>query len=108
MKLDEIGEWSEIKLEIIRKYASAFTTIMKNQKWCKGYVYIDAFAGAGVHISRKPESSFQVPLKMHLRLKTLLLNTTTLISTKKKQNSLRCSLMKNSTLKFTKKTAMRY
>jgi hypothetical protein len=24
---------------------------MKNQTWCKGYVYIDAFAGAGKHIS---------------------------------------------------------
>jgi three-Cys-motif partner protein len=53
MKLDEIGEWSEIKLEIIKKYASAFTNIMKNQAWCQGYAYIDAFAGAGVHISRK-------------------------------------------------------
>jgi three-Cys-motif partner protein len=53
MKLDEIGFWSEIKLEIIKKYANAFTTIMKNQKWCKGYVYIDAFAGAGIHIRRK-------------------------------------------------------
>lgn len=53
MKLDKIGEWSEIKLEIIKEYASAFTTIMKNQGWCKGYAYMDAFAGAGVHISRK-------------------------------------------------------
>lgn len=53
MKLDEIGEWSEIKLEIIKKYASAFTNIMKDQAWCQGYVYIDAFAGAGVHIRRK-------------------------------------------------------
>jgi len=34
MKLDEIGEWPEIKLEIIKKCASAFTTIMKEQPWC--------------------------------------------------------------------------
>ena len=53
MKLDQIGFWSEIKLEIIKKYAGAYTSIMKNQAWCKGYVYIDAFAGAGKHISRK-------------------------------------------------------
>ena len=53
MKLDKIGVWSEIKLEIIKEYAHAFTTIMKNQDWCKGYAYIDAFAGAGIHISRK-------------------------------------------------------
>lgn len=53
MKLDEIGIWSEIKLDIIREYASAFTTIMRKQGWCKGYAYIDAFAGAGLHISRR-------------------------------------------------------
>jgi len=53
MKLDEIGIWSEIKLDIIKEYANAFTTIMKSQTWCKGYVYIDAFAGAGVHISKR-------------------------------------------------------
>lgn len=53
MKLDQIGIWSEIKLEIIKKYAHAYTSIMKNQAWCKGYVYIDAFAGAGKHISRR-------------------------------------------------------
>ena len=53
MKLDKIGEWSEIKLEIIKEYANTFTKIMKNQRWCRGYSYIDAFAGPGVHISRK-------------------------------------------------------
>lgn len=53
MKLDEIGIWSEIKLDIIKEYASAFTTIMRSQKWCKGYAYIDAFAGPGVHISKR-------------------------------------------------------
>lgn len=53
MKLDEIGFWSEIKLEIIKEYAHAFTIIMKSKEWCKGYVYIDAFAGAGIHISRR-------------------------------------------------------
>lgn len=53
MKLDQIGIWSEIKLEIIKKYASAYTSIMSRQNWCKGYVYIDAFAGAGKHISKR-------------------------------------------------------
>ena len=53
MKLDKIGVWSEIKLDIIKEYARAFTTIMRNQDWCQGYAYIDAFAGAGVHISRR-------------------------------------------------------
>lgn len=53
MKLDSIGFWSEIKLEIIKEYAGAYTKIMNKQPWCKGYVYIDAFAGAGKHISRR-------------------------------------------------------
>ena len=53
MKLDEIGIWTEVKLDIIKEYANAFTKIMKNKEWCKGYVYIDAFAGPGVHISKR-------------------------------------------------------
>jgi len=53
VRFENIGVWSEIKLEIIKKYASAFTMIMKNQPWSRGYVYIDAFAGAGVNISRR-------------------------------------------------------
>lgn len=53
MKLDKIGIWSEIKLDIIREYASAFTGIMRKQEWCTGYAYVDAFAGAGIHISRR-------------------------------------------------------
>jgi len=53
MKLDNIGIWSEIKLDIIKEYADSFTKIMKSQEWCKGYVYIDAFAGPGVHISKR-------------------------------------------------------
>ncbi len=52
MKYDEIGEWSEIKLEIIKKYAGAYTTILSKKEWCKGYAYIDAFAGAGQHIRK--------------------------------------------------------
>jgi three-Cys-motif partner protein len=57
MKYDEIGEWSEIKLEIIKKYAGAYTTILSKKPWCKGYAYIDAFAGAGQHI-RKTTGEF--------------------------------------------------
>lgn len=53
VKLDQIGIWSEIRLEIIKKYASAYASIMSKQSWCQGYVYIYAFAGAGKHISRQ-------------------------------------------------------
>ena len=54
LKFDEIGYWSEIKLDIIRDYAAAYSKILSAQKKPALYhVYIDAFAGAGIHISRK-------------------------------------------------------
>ncbi len=52
LEFDEIGVWSEIKLEIIREYAKAYSTILSAQKASFSHVYIDAFAGAGQHISR--------------------------------------------------------
>ena len=57
MKYDEIGEWSEIKLEIIKEYAGAYTNILSKMPWCTGYAYIDAFAGAGRH-RRKTTGEF--------------------------------------------------
>lgn len=50
---DEIDYWSVIKLDIIRKYASAYSKIMNKQDSIKRHLYIDAFAGAGKHISKK-------------------------------------------------------
>ena len=47
---DEIGYWSEIKLEIVRKYAKAYSTILSRQRL--EHVYVDGFAGAGVHVAR--------------------------------------------------------
>jgi hypothetical protein len=32
LELERIGNWSKIKIEIIKKYAKAYTTILKNQK----------------------------------------------------------------------------
>jgi len=53
LKFDKIGYWSEVKLDIIKDYALAYSTILAAQKKPKLYhIYIDAFAGAGVHISR--------------------------------------------------------
>lgn len=53
-EFDKISSWSEIKLEIIEKYAQAYSTIMDNQ-FERGFkhAYIDAFSGAGLHISKK-------------------------------------------------------
>lgn len=53
LKDHEIGYWSEVKLEIVKKYASAYSTILANQQHIKKYLYIDAFAGAGTHISKR-------------------------------------------------------
>lgn len=51
---DEIGFWSEIKLEIIEKYALAYSKILTQQKNPQLYhIYIDAFAGPGLHISKR-------------------------------------------------------
>lgn len=53
LTLDKIGYWSEVKLEIIRRYAEAYSTILASQKNPSfHHVYIDAFAGAGVHLSK--------------------------------------------------------
>jgi three-Cys-motif partner protein len=52
-KFDEIGYWSEVKLDIIKDYAKAYSTILTKKNWCKGHHYIDAFAGAGIHISKE-------------------------------------------------------
>ncbi len=53
---DEIGIWSEVKLAIIKDYASAYARILdatqrktaSSLKW----LYIDAFAGPGIHLSK--------------------------------------------------------
>jgi hypothetical protein len=36
---EAIGRWTEIKLQIIREYAAAYTTILKEQPWCRSYAY---------------------------------------------------------------------
>jgi three-Cys-motif partner protein len=53
---DEIGIWSEVKLAIIKEYAAAYSKILdstrrqsvRSLRW----LYIDAFAGPGVHLSK--------------------------------------------------------
>jgi len=53
LRYDEIGYWSEVKLDIIKKYAAAYSKILTSQIHPRLYhLYIDAFAGAGKHISK--------------------------------------------------------
>lgn len=49
-KFDNIGRWSEVKLDIVREYAVPYSRIMTSQGF--RHLYVDAFAGAGVHFSR--------------------------------------------------------
>src|SRR5258708_36893110 len=52
-EFDEIGYWSEIKLEILKDYASAYSKILAAQRNpALEHVYIDAFAGAGMHLTK--------------------------------------------------------
>ena len=42
------GPWAKEKLKCLGDYLSAYTKVFRNQRhWCKGLIYIDAFAGAG-------------------------------------------------------------
>jgi three-Cys-motif partner protein len=50
---DEIGYWSEIKLDIVGRYALKYSIILASRRNPEfHHVYIDAFAGSGMHISR--------------------------------------------------------
>src|SRR5689334_23087340 len=51
-----VGPWAKDKLDRLGKYLNAYTLVMKDQKWCKGYHYIDAFAGPGEHELRREKS----------------------------------------------------
>lgn len=51
---DEIGYWSEVKLDIVREYAQAYSTILTAQaKPRLHHVYIDGFSGSGVHLAKR-------------------------------------------------------
>jgi three-Cys-motif partner protein len=51
---DQISYWSEVKLDIISEYAQTYSTILAaQQKPRLEHIYIDGFAGAGVHMSRE-------------------------------------------------------
>lgn len=54
MRFDQIGYWSEIKLDIIKEYAAAYSRILNASSQPSLYhIYIDAFAGPGMHVSRQ-------------------------------------------------------
>lgn len=52
-KHDFIGYWSEVKLEIIRRYATEYSKIITAHDYIRRHIYVDAFAGSGQHISKR-------------------------------------------------------
>ena len=43
-----VGPWARDKLDSLGQYLDFFTKVLKNQRhWCKGTIYVDAFAGPG-------------------------------------------------------------
>lgn len=60
----EVGPWAKEKLDTLGKYLHAYTTILKDQKWLNGYVYVDAFAGPGSHAIR--QSAFESDAQLTL------------------------------------------
>src|SRR5688572_2001909 len=60
MAVSVVGPWAKDKLDRLAKYLHAYTSIMKEQRWCQGYHYIDAFAGPGKHEIRE-----ETPSKRH-------------------------------------------
>lgn len=52
LKFDEIGYWSEVKLDIVKRYATEYSKILRADGRFS-YFYIDAFSGAGRHVRKK-------------------------------------------------------
>ena len=52
----KVGPWARDKLECLEKYLNAYTRILRRRDWCEGYLYVDAFAGAGRSEVRKAGS----------------------------------------------------
>lgn len=52
VKFDTIGYWTEVKLDIVREYAMAYSTVLAAQQTPFRHIYVDAFAGSGYHVSR--------------------------------------------------------
>jgi three-Cys-motif partner protein len=52
-RLDIVGNWTEIKLNILQDYAKAYSKILSKQSNIRHYAYVDAFAGTGILKSKR-------------------------------------------------------
>lgn len=64
------GTWTEQKLEVLRKYLSAYTQILKGRTF--RFAYIDAFAGTGERTVRGPEDTHLLKLRTEEERRELL------------------------------------
>jgi three-Cys-motif partner protein len=56
--LDKLQPWSAIKHDIVASYAAVYTQILSKQPFIKRFVYLDAFAGAGVARTKDDELAY--------------------------------------------------
>jgi three-Cys-motif partner protein len=69
IQFDEVGRWSEVKLEILRKYAQAYSTILGGQRSPSfEHFYVDGFSGPGLHISKADRSLVQGSPRIALQI----------------------------------------
>lgn len=67
--LPTVGPWAREKLDRLGRYLSAYTTVLQAQsRWCRGYVYVDAFAGAGRAVVRTSSDDTDAALGLGLDL----------------------------------------
>ena len=52
------GEWTEQKLDCIRKYLAAYARIMSQQRF--RFAYIDAFAGSGYRLLESDDKTGEI------------------------------------------------
>jgi len=58
-RLDEVGEWSVLKLDIVEKYGHAYTTAFNKRGANLKKFYIDGFSGAGVHLVKRTRTQIE-------------------------------------------------
>ncbi len=63
LHITEIGPWSEVKLELVGRYAVEYSKILAARHDPELYhVYIDGFAGTGLHVTRKGQLKWGSPV----------------------------------------------
>jgi three-Cys-motif partner protein len=67
-KFDEIGIWSELKLEIVGQYGAAYTKTFARSPKLKKY-YIDGFSGAGMHVAKRTKREIEGSPSRALKVK---------------------------------------